>query len=325
MTAPRLTVALLVPNDCGTIRRTVSVVAGQDIARQIELLVLGPRVGAADIEHGTIDAPAARAFHSVRYVTVDLGAGSGDARAIAVREAAAPVIVFAEDHCFPEPGWARALVEAHDGPWAAVGPVVLNANPARLVSWADLLMGYGPWLAPGTSREHEHLPGHNCSYKREPLLAFGDELPELMEAETVLHWRLRAGGHRLWQESRARVAHTNFERWGTWLFVTYHAGRVFAAMRALEWPLGQRVAFALASPLIPLVRLVRHLRQGAAAPWPMRLVLAVAPTLAVGLVVNAAGQALGCLAGAGRSRAIMVAWEFARNAAERPTVAAVQS
>ena len=34
-----------------------------------------------------------------------------------------------EDHCFPADGWAEALVAAHQGPWAAVGPAFLNANP----------------------------------------------------------------------------------------------------------------------------------------------------------------------------------------------------
>ena len=234
---PLLSVALLTPDGFEPLRRTVTRVAAQDIASSIELLVLAP--AGRDVN---IDDALASSFHSVRVLPVAYGAGSGEARAAAVREAQAPVIAFGEDHCFPQDGWASALVDAHREPHAAVGPAVHNANPSTQVSWADLLMGYGPWLAPTTSGARDHLPGHNTSYKRAPLLALGADLPSLMEAETPLQWRLRADGHTLFLDARARVAHTNFEAMTTWLFVSYHAGRVFAATRAMSWPWWRRAA-----------------------------------------------------------------------------------
>lgn len=65
------------------------------------------------------------------------------------------------------------------------------------MSWADLFIGYSPWLAPSSSREAEFLPGHNTSYKRAVLLEYGDQLDSMMQAETVLHWNLRSKGHHL--------------------------------------------------------------------------------------------------------------------------------
>ncbi len=305
---PALSVALLAEGAFGSIARTVSHIAAQSEAPQIELLLLAARPDLLQV-----DADAVRGLHSVRVLATSLEGGTGGARAMAVREAAAPVVAFAEDHCFPESGWAAALLAAHQGPWAAVGPVVSNANPTSSVSWADYLMGYGPWIAPGKSEERDHLPGHNSSYKREPLLPFGEELVPLFEAETALQWRLREHGHRLYQEAGARTAHTNFEQWGTWLRVSYHAGRVFAATRALAWSPAKRVAFAAASPLVPLVRLRRHLSQAFGARWPLSRILRVTPTLLIGLIVDGAGQCAGALAGAGRSRGILVDWEFQRN------------
>ncbi len=305
---PALTVALLNSDAFATIARTVAHVAAQDEAPTIELLILASHPDAM-----IPDPDAVNRFHSVRVIPVDLRLGSGPARATAVREAGAPIIAFGEDHCFPEAGWARALLDAHRGPWAAVGPVVFNANPATVVSWADFLLGYGPWLAPGQSGERDHLPGHNTSYKRDALLPFGDDLAVLIEAETPLQWRLREQGARLYQEASARVAHTNFDRWGTWLHVTFHAGRVFAATRAQQWSPLRRVAFAVATPMVPLVRLRRHLAQAIGAGWAPSLTARVTPALVVGLIVDAAGQCVGCLAGAGRSRAVLVDWEFRRN------------
>lgn len=275
----------------------------------IELLVVTADPARLDPDSSVTDR-----FFSFGVLQADMSRGAGAARAAAVRAARAPVIAFGEDHSFPQPGWAAAILAAHRGDWAAVGPVVTNANPGTIVSWADLLMGYGPWLAPGKSAERDHLPGHNSSYRKEVLLTLGDELGDLFEAETALQWTLRARGHRLFQESSARVAHTNFERWSTWIPVSFHAGRVFAATRARSWSRAARVAFALASPLVPVVRMWRHLRQAFAARLAPALIVRTAPVLAVGLIVDAAGQFAGCIFGAGTSRETLVDWEFHRNA-----------
>ncbi|MGK2961135.1 MAG: hypothetical protein ACSLFK_03190 [Gemmatimonadaceae bacterium] len=308
MTEPALTFVLLTPDDFSTVRTTAELV-GLEGAGMIELLVV-----TADPARLDPDPAVTNRFFSFGVVKADMSRGAGAARAAAARAARAPVIAFGEDHSFPQPGWAAAILAAHGGEWAAVGPVVTNANPGTLVSWADLLMGYGPWLAPGRSAERSHLPGHNSSYRKDVLLTLGDELGDLFEAETALQWKLRARGHRLFQESAARVAHTNFERWNTWIPVSFHAGRVFAATRARSWSGAARVAFALASPLVPFVRMWRHLGQAFAAGLAPALIVRTAPVLAIGLIVDAAGQFAGCILGAGNSPQTLVDWEFHRNA-----------
>ena len=315
MNPPALTAALLTPDDFSTIRRTAEVIASQSIASSIEMLVLTPAPDRLDADPRILSR-----LHSLKVVKADLTHGSGPVRASAVREASAPVIVFGEDHCFPSDGWAEALLRAHEGEWVAVGPVVTNANPESLVSWADLLIGYGPWLAPGKSMERDHLPGHNSSYKRSVLLDLGAKLDDLMEAESALQWKLRDRGHSLYQESAARVAHTNFDTWSVWIPVSYHSGRVFASTRVIGWSALKRVAFMAGSPLIPLVRLWRHLRQAGDAGIPLGLLCRVTPVLVAGLVVNAVGQAIGTIAGAGSSRSTLVEWDFHRNMPRTPAL-----
>jgi hypothetical protein len=134
-----------------------------------------------------------------------------------------------------------------------------------------------------------------------------------MEAETPLQWRRGGPGHSLFLDARAQVAHTNFERLGTWLVVSFHAGRVFAATRVLSWTVWRRVAFSLGSPLVPLIRLRRHLAQARASGWPAARIMRLAPTLLLGLIADGIGQAVGTIAGTGHSRATLVAWEFHRN------------
>src|SRR5688572_5279987 len=308
MTTPQLTFVLLTPDNFETLRKTVACVARDPRSRDVELLVV-----TENPESLNPDPEAIANFHSLRILPAKLDSGSGMARAAALRAASAPVVVFGEDHCFPQEGWVDALIRAHSEPYAVVGPVVMNANPSNLVSWADLLMGYGPWLGPGRSTEKDHLPGHNSSYKKDVLLTIDEELPAMFEAESTLHWRLRSMGHRLYQESKARVAHTNFDNWGVWLSVSYHSGRVFADTRALEWSRVKRLVFAAASPLIPFVRQWRHLRQAVEAGLPLSLVARVAPVLFIGLIADAAGQCTGSATDAGNSRATLVEWDFHRN------------
>ena len=191
-----------------------------------------------------------------------------------------------------------------------VGPAVHNANPATLVSRADCLIGYGPWLEPIKPCEPEHLPGHNSAYKRDILLGYGDRLEQMLEAESVLHWDLRNKGHRLYLDPSARLAHTNFARLGIWTKVQFHAGRVFAGTRARDWPIWKRLIYFAASPLIPLVRLKRIWSQSRRLLGEQRVGPALLVVLTWGLVLDGIGQMIGYVAGAGRSKAI--AHEFCR-------------
>src|SRR5689334_20243066 len=72
----------------------------------------------------------------------------GQARAEALRSARGPIVAFIEDHCFPHKTWAEKLIEAHQGPWGAVGYAFTNANARSYVSRAALLARYGSFTHP---------------------------------------------------------------------------------------------------------------------------------------------------------------------------------
>jgi len=156
------------------------------------------------------------------------------------------------------------------------------------------------------------LPGHNSSYKRTVLLAYGDALASMLEAETVLHLDLGRKGYRLLLEPRARAAHLNFALLVVWLRVQFFCGRVFAGTRALHWGMARRLAFAAASPLIPLVRLARIVRELSRAGRPRRSPWRLVPALLVGLTLDGVGQAVGCVAGCGDATRRLAHFEFHR-------------
>jgi hypothetical protein len=303
---PALSVILATRDDFSSVRETVVRLARQTIVQSIELVLVCPSREQLRLEEALVAG-----FAGVTVVEVGPVGTRGQANARGVREARAEVVALAEDHCFPDPEWAANLVRRHAEPWAAVGPAVRNANPNTMVSWADLLIGYGPWLEPVAAGDVPFLPGHNTSYKRRILLNYGERLETMMDAETILHWDLGAHGERLFLEPAARVAHTNFSRWRSWLPVQFLAGRSFAGARSTGMSLLARVVYVAGSPLIPLVRLVRLGRVARRSRLRLRFAAAL-PALAIGLALDGLGQMTGYAFGAGESHRKLAPYEFRR-------------
>ena len=304
---PSLSVVVVTPDRVSTVRKTLRHLRSQSIRGRMEVLIVAPsREGLA------LDESELRGFFGHKVIEVGHMRSTARARAAGVRAAKADVVAFAEDHAFPAPGWAEALVERHAEGWAAVGPVMANANPRGATSWANLLIEYAPWLDPSEAGEREHLPGHNGSYKRALLVEYGGRLEEMLDAESVLHWDLRSRGRRLYLEPRARVFHQNFSAPAPSLALRFNGGRLFASARARGWPAWRKGLYACASPLIPLVRCARIVGELLKPGRPRRLLPKVLPALVVGLLFDGAGECAGYALGAGDAMATLSDMEFHR-------------
>jgi hypothetical protein len=310
VTSPALTVVLLAPDELASVERTLDALERQTVAGRLEVVVVA--AGAAAREP---TARWARRALPVRRVEVGALDGVGRGYAEGIRAAGAPVVALGEDHAFPEPGWAEALLAAHGDGVGAVGSVMVNANPERWLSWANLLVGYGPWVEPARDGEMADLPGANVSYPTALLRALDGEdraLDRLLEREGGLHAALRARGLRLVLAAGARTQHVNVAQAGATARLRFNVGRLYAAQRAQReaWPAWRRAAYAAASPLIPLVRLRRE--AGALRRRGLRLRGPALAGLVAGLALDGAGQAAGFGRGPGRSLAVLADFEFER-------------
>lgn len=287
--------SVLLPTDSfETVEKILACLRAQPRAGRLEIVFVAP--AGAGLEDG--DARV-HGFAGVRVIEVADVASLPRARARALRAASAPLVLFAETHAYPNAEYLDRLVEAHAGPWPVVGPAIGNANPGSLMSWASLLMDYGRWVEADESGPIEDVPGHNSVYKRDLLLGL-DDLDELMTADTIMHAELRARGHELYLEPAARVDHLNVSQLRWALVERFESGRTFAGMRSRGWALPHRLAYALGSPLIPLVRFRRirlSLRRCRDAPSMLRL----GPPLALALGVSAFGEFVGYLLGRGKT------------------------
>lgn len=267
----------------------------QTAAKQVEIVFVTPSA-----EQLAADEPELAGFHGWQVVATGKIESVAYGFAEGIRRAQAPLVVLTEDHSFPEANWAQTLIAAHRQPWAAVGPKVINGNPENMVSWADFYASYSEWTEPVSSGTMRHLPGHNSSYKRDILLAFGERLDDLIQAESVLHRHLKSGGYELWLAADTCTAHSNFTARTPWFKAQYHAGRQFAATWALTWSWPRRLLFTVSSPGIPWLRLWR-IRKRIRLAQTTGFFLRLLPLLLTGLLLNGLGQMAGYAAGAGNS------------------------
>ena len=235
--------------------RTMQHLRAQTARRRMEVLIVAE--SAAGIDLATL---AGDRFAACRIVEVGPIRERGAAAAAGMLAATSPIVGLIEDHSFPEPEWAEAMLRAHAGAWTGVGPVVCNANPESVGSWVNYVLSYGGFAPPLEAGERDLLPWHNSSYKRAALAPFADRLGALLEWEGGLQAELRARGHSLYlepaaqdasQQRVARVVHRGTEhaaRRGSW---------VPSAPARERWPLWRRALQAAAFPLFPLLQL-RH-------------------------------------------------------------------
>lgn len=303
---PALSVILPTSDDFSTIRQTVRALSKQACCKTMELVIVAPG------EKIEIPETEVSMFAGTRVVYGGPIKTSNISRCAGVRAASAPYIVLSEDHSFPEPGWAEALLAAHADGYAVVGPVVVNANPKSTISWANLVLEYGPWLDGSARREMENLPGHNSSYDRSVLMSYGDNLERMFEIDSVIQRDIASRGLRMILEPKAKTRHLNFSRIRASIPLRFNCGRSFAGHRVIGWSLPKRVVFALGAPLIPIVRLTRVLRMLGGSERYSWLIPRIIPMLCMAVVTDGLGEMAGYILGPGDSPEYLGLIEFNR-------------
>lgn len=310
-TTARLSALLISQDSIDRLQTTLHYLAAQTVRDRIELVfVTASRAG---FGHEALDLTA---FAGVQVVEIGILQTREAAYATAVQAASAPLVVLMEDHCWPEPGWAEALLAAHDegektGGYAAVGPLIINANPENAVSWAHMVLGFGPYLSRHDSGLMPRIPAHNSCYRREILLAQGNGLANLLTVEVLLHDTLTHAGQRLYLATGARTHHVNMSRPELLFSSQLDCARTFGARRSARWPLWKRAVYCLGSPLIPFV-LFSRMAPDLARAVPARQRMGVGITLFLTLCVVGLGEFLGYARGAGNSRQRMMSYELDR-------------
>jgi len=302
-----MSVVIIAYNDSASLRLVFERLQLQTVAQMLECVLVTADSETADVLRRNLHGLA-----GIQTVVMSTIGSAGCAKAAGIAAATAPLVAFLEDHSLPEDNWAESLMKAHESDLAAVGPLVQNANPETGASWGCFLVYYGHYMFVRPTNALNHLPANHSCYRRHLLLEYGSRLPDLLEAEFVLHEDLLARGLRIFQEPSARVHHLNHSRLGPSMEEYLFSSRVFAAARATKWKISKRMLYVFGSPLLPLVRSFRIMRDILKTGLSIRIVAKGLPAALLILCSGAAGEMMGYAFGPGRAKMSLKSFETRR-------------
>ncbi len=308
--SPEMSVILVTPDTYENIREVMNLLREQTVRDSLEIVIVAPSIEMLNLDNSVLSG-----FSHVQLVEVGAFSTTGEAIAEGIRKANAPVVAFCEEHSYPDPGWAEALIDAHRKPWAAVGCVLTNANPESLISWASIYLDFGPCVDPAEGGEVKFLAPHHVSYKRDILLNYGSDLPSMYEIESILCADLLAKGHKLYLEPRSKRHHVNISRLGSYISAQFIGGRIFGAVRAKQfrWSTFRRILYIGGFPMIPILRLWRTMKYISRTGRKNELMPQIIVALIIGLLSSAAGEVLGYAFGPGLAQERRITFEVNRS------------
>ncbi|MGD2067778.1 MAG: hypothetical protein PVI57_03770 [Gemmatimonadota bacterium] len=220
----------------------------------------------------------------IRVLEVQEVNARGRAAAAAILRVRTPLVMLVENHSFLEADGLERLSRPDD--WrerdAARSPVMRAGNPETLRSLAMFAMVYGHCTAPSSAEPVADLPHHNAMYRRDVLAELENELPGLLENETLLHRRLTAMGYDLRMVPEVQAWHINESRWRRAVSDPFALGLRYARDRRSGWSPARRALYAAALPavaglrfrnLVGKARRARDVEAHATAVLPLLLLL----------------------------------------------------
>jgi hypothetical protein len=207
------------------------------------------------------------------------------------------IVCILEDRGIPEPRWAAKVDRIHaELPHEVIGGAVACGVDAP-VNWALFFCDYARYQRPFAAGPREYVTDVNIAYKKDAL----DRTRELWREryhETTVHWALTRDGATLHltpdfvvsqQRRDLRVPRVLRER--------FEWGRLFAYTRVREVGLGKRLAYAVLSPVLPVVLFARHTRTQVRKRSLLGTFVAVSPLVALFLVAWSLGELAGYVRG----------------------------
>jgi hypothetical protein len=252
-------------------------------------------------------ADLATEFPGVRFHRINTPAGATNGvstrvhdrydrrRAVGLALANGAIIALTEDHALPAADWARQVLACHRQAHAVIGGAIENGVDHPM-NWALYYADFGRYGRPFAAGPARYVSDVNVAYKRAALEATRDLWIDAYH-ETSLHWALQARGETLFLDPRMLVSQQRpTPRFAQAYRERIDWGRTFAETRALTCPPWRRLAYAVGTPALPfllVVRMTRHMRRQRRTCWQLATTLPLAFVLLTGWAI---GECAGYLA-----------------------------
>jgi hypothetical protein len=225
-------------------------------------------------------------------------------RARGLAAARGDLIALLEDHARPDSKWCANIAAAHRAPYAAIGGAIENGID-RVLNWAVYYCDFGKYQNPLPSGESSFASDANVSYKRAALESVHPLWVESFR-EVVVNGTLISQGQKVALRPDIIVyQHRSDLRLTDALRERFIWGRSYAAMRSELLNDSRRLLYAVLSPLLPGIMLLRL----AVTAWKRRRYfgkfVGAAPVITLLLTSWSLGEGMGYLTrSVGRPRAM---------------------
>ena len=200
-TTPRVSVVVCAYNAAATIGECLEALERVNYPH-VELIV---------VNDGSTDATGAIAarYATVRVIDTPNG-GLSAARNVGLQHATGEIVAYTDADVLVDPEWLTYLVQPFGEPGiaGAGGPSVIPADDPWFAQCVARAPG-GPTHVLLDDRIAEHVPGCNCAFRRDALLAIGGFNPIFRRAgdDVDVCWRIQARGWRIGFAPAALVWH----------------------------------------------------------------------------------------------------------------------
>ena len=179
--------------------------------------------------------------------------------------------------CIPTKDWVKRLIGTDLSVRPGSGGAIANHRDARPLNWAIYFLRYAAYTPEEPEGIRDEIAADNAVYQRAAIMRY----PELLVDgfwEPSFHACFRAEGGALWFDPALVVEHHGLVPFGALLAQRFSHGLAYGYARAGSRGLGARLALLIASPLVPvilLLRIVGNIRQkpvyrgklASALPW----------------------------------------------------------
>ncbi|MGH9931654.1 MAG: glycosyltransferase [Pyrinomonadaceae bacterium] len=204
------------------------------------------------------------------------------------------VVALTTSHFVPEKNWIAEILTAHESNYAGIGGAIENDKQAGLVSWAVYFCRYSRYMLPFQEVTVNDFAGDNASYKRAALDRYKEARREGFW-EFFIHNEMRKDGLELLITPKIVVFHQKSFSLPGFVSQRFWHGRQFGSERAASISLFMRLIYILASPLIPVVFLLRITRLVSDRGKHIKEYVLSLPILVLFLLSWAAGELSGYL------------------------------
>jgi hypothetical protein len=211
-----------------------------------------------------------------------------------IEESNGEIVAITAAGFLPRRDWIEQIKAAHTSAAVAIGGAIEELEPANLLAWAVYFCRYSQFMLPLASGEAVEIAGENASYERSALDACRASWRNGFWEPSV-HAEIRKQGGHLSLAPAIVVDYSSTFGFGAFLRQRFWHGRQFGSARSRRVSSLLRLAYLLASPIVPLLLLCRIAGRVVSKGRHVQKLILCVPLMTIFLCAWAIGEASGYL------------------------------